>query len=267
MLKEERKNIVLELIRKNKSVRIAELTKMFGVSDETVRRDLTGLEKEGLLRCVRGGAVYNFSTAAEPHVELRLGKYVREKEAICRQAAEMVKDGESIAIQASTTALFLGKYLRGKKNLSVVSNSIELANELMREPTNSVILTGGSLWLDEQKTMGELAETDFKKFRVDKAFISVTGISPEVGLTEYNEQESRVTKAVLSSAYATILLNDSSKFDMMAFRKVCDIKQISGIITDWNVSAKDISLYKDMGIPVYVCREFSYEESGESIDK
>ena len=150
MLKSERYQKIMELIRQQQSVKVTELQAMFHVSDETIRRDLAALEQQGLLRCIHGGAVYDAFTAKEYHVDVRIQTNPLEKEAICREASKLIRDGESLAIEASTTTLPLGPLLAQKNNLTVVTNSILLANQISENTNNEVILAGGRIWREHE---------------------------------------------------------------------------------------------------------------------
>ena len=251
MLKTERQKIILELLQKEKNVKVRDLKERFEVSDETVRRDLNELEKHGVLRCVHGGAVYNSPMTHEYAVDQRIKHNQQEKEAICRRAAELVEDGSSVAIEASTTTLFLGNYLTLKNNLTVITNSIYLANTLVGNPTNRVKLVGGDLWVKDQKVMGADAEAGFVNYHVDIAFFSVSGISPDLGIFEFTEIERDLTRAVMKSAETRILLNDITKYDCKAFCKIAGIEDIDEIVTDWHVSNEMTAPYEKLGIRVH----------------
>lgn len=251
MLKNERLKFIVNKIREQQNVRVKDLKEYFQVSDETIRRDLMELEKQGLLRCVHGGAVYDSFTANEYEVEVRINNNPMEKEAICREAAELVQDGQSLAILASTTTLPLGKYLAAKNNLTVVTNSIQLGNQISSNMSNHVLLTAGNIWHDQQKTMGELTAYCFRRYRVDKAFFSVSGVSPSDGLTEYTEEESELLRAAIEMSRERILLNDSTKFGVVAFCRFAGIEAVHQMITDWHITKKELSYYTSMGIKVY----------------
>lgn len=251
MLKSERHTIIVDLIRQQQNVQMKELKELFEVSDETIRRDLLELEQQGLLRCVHGGAVYDSPTTQEYHIGLRIKKNQLEKEEICKKAAELIEDGQSISIAGSTSTISLGTHLALKNNLTVITNSIYLANQIMENKTNTVHLVGGTLWVKDQKTMGREAEREFGRFQVDKAFFSVAGVSPEKGLMEYNEDETELTKAVLCSAREPVLMNDSTKFDLLALYRIADIGSIQDLVTDWHISASELLPYRDAGIKIH----------------
>lgn len=248
MLKSERRELIIDTLRKERSVKITELMERFGVSNETIRRDLVYLEEQGMARCVYGGAVYDFLTTNEYNYSIRIKNNQQEKLCICREAAALVNDGDSIAIGGSTTTLELGRHLARKNRLTVVTNSLYIANEIASNTLNKVILTGGVLSRDEQKMTGPDTVASFGRYFVDKAFFSAAGISEEGGLTEYSEEERGITETLIRQAKKAILLNDTSKFNVTAFYKICDTREIDEIITDWRASARDVQAYENMGI-------------------
>lgn len=251
MLKTERQKIILDLLQKEQHVKVRDLKTRFDVSDETVRRDLNDLESQGFLRCVHGGAVYNSPTTHEYTVDQRVKQSQQEKEAICRKASELVADGESLAIAASTTTLFLGNYLALKNHLTVVTNSVYLANTIAGNETNKVKLVGGDIWLQEQKVMGADAELGFEQYCVDRAFFSVSGSSTELGIFEFTEVERNLTRSVIKSASSRILLSDVSKFGAKAFCRIAGIEAVHEIVTDWHVSSEMLEPYEALGIRVH----------------
>lgn len=251
MLKTERQKIILDLLQKEQNVKVRDLKVRFEVSDETVRRDLNELEKQVFLRCVHGGAVYNSPMTHEYTVDQRVKQNQQEKEAICRKAADLVEDGSSIAVAASTTTLFLGNYLALKNNLTVITNSVYLANTIAGNAKNRVKLVGGDLWAKDQKVMGADAEAGFRNYCVDIAFFSVSGVSPELGIFEFTEIERDLTRAVIRSAGNRVLLNDITKYGSKAFCKITGIEDIDAIVTDWHVSNEMAAPYENLGIQVY----------------
>lgn len=250
MLKQERQKMILDMIRKQQNVKSSELQEYFKVSDETIRRDLMALEKQGLLRCVHGGAVYVSPTTNEYHIEVRIHSHQMEKEAICREAARLISEGESVAIGASTTTVALGTFLKEKNNLTVVTNSLLLANQISQNETNQVHLVGGKIWIDHQKTMGMLAVEDFCRFRVDKTLFSIAGITADGSMTDYSEEETAITRALLKIGRTNIMLGDVSKFHTIALRHIGDIDSIHHIVSDWNVPWSDLKPFEEKGIHI-----------------
>lgn len=250
MLKSERYQKIMELIREQQSVKVTELQALFHVSDETIRRDLAALERQGLLRCIHGGAVYDAFTAKEYHVDVRIQTNQREKEAICQEACKLIRDGESLAISASTTTLSLGPLLAKKNNLTVVTNSIVLANQISENASNEVILTGGRICREEQKTMGPQTIACFQKYYVDKALFSVSGVTLTEGLTEYSETEAELLQAVMHAGREKMLLSDVTKYSVVALHRVAQVKNLRTMVTDWHMTKKELAPYEALGIQV-----------------
>lgn len=250
MLKQERYNIITDLVRQQQSVKSSELMQLFDVSDETIRRDLAALEKKGLLKCVHGGAVYSSSTTNEYHIDIRIKKNQREKETICEEAARLINDGEAVAIGGSTTTLALSRYLMMKNNLTIITNSVVLANQLAENETHKVILVGGRLIRESKKTLGSDTAANFLKYRVDKTLFSVAGITPKDGMSEYSEEEAEIAGTLIKIARESILLNDYTKFSTVALRHVGDIEDIDYIVTDANTPWNELKPYSQAGIKI-----------------
>lgn len=251
MLKQDRYNIIIDLVRQQQSVKSSELMQLFDVSDETIRRDLAALEKKGLLKCVHGGAVYSSPATNEYHVEVRIKRNQREKEAICEETAKLINDGEAIAICGSTTTLPLGQYLKLKNNLTIVTNSLVLANQLAENESHKVILIGGRLQQESKKTVGSEAAAHFLKYRVDKSLFSVAGITPKDGMSEYSEDEAELVKALIKIGREPILLNDYTKFSTVALRHVGDMEDLAHIVTDANTPWNELKAYSQAGVKVH----------------
>lgn len=251
MLKKERQALIMNMVERQKFVKVMDLKDLFHVSDETIRRDLADLEKTGQLHCVHGGAVYDTSSVNEYHVNLRAQQNQEEKKSICQFAVNLIENGASIAIGGSTTCQYLKEPIMNKSNLTVITNSLILADSISLNKTNRVILTGGDIWGDDRKTMGTITERTFRSHNVDLAFISVAGISAEKGITEFKEQEAAVTQAIIYSAKRVILLSDHTKFNFEAFRKVADLSEIDDIVTDHETPTEELRKYEELGIRVH----------------
>lgn len=249
-LKQERFDKIMSVLTKAHCVHIKDLADDMDVSNETVRRDLLELQEQGMLRCVRGGAVLDTPTAGEYDINVRVQTSAEEKQAICETAIDLIDDGDSLAIEAATTTLGLGPLLAGKNELTIITNSIYIGNEAAKNPTNSVIIAGGILDSTSQKNMGTMTVEAFNTVRADKGIFSVSGISQEFGVTEYSENEADVVKAIIGISKVAILLADYRKFNVAGFRKLCDLNRINTIVTDWRVTEKELSPFRKAGIRV-----------------
>ncbi len=248
----ERHQAILYLLEQGGRVTVAELAERFAVSEMTVRRDLDALERQGLLRRVRGGAVSARGRSYEPPFLTRSTVHQVEKERIGQVAAQLVEDGDSIALDVGTTTLEVARCLRqsGRRNLTVVTSSFRAAGLLAEQPDIRIVLTGGILRPGELSLVGQMAEQAFERFYVDKLFLGIGGVDLQAGLTEYNLEDAQVKQAMIRSAKEVILVTDSSKFDQVAFAAVAPLEAVDRIVTDTGIpppyrdalSTRDIQL-------------------------
>lgn len=253
MLNQRQKEII-EILSKEHNVRIEQLAKRFHVSGETIRRDLKYLENEKMLRRVHGGAVHSEMRIKELIYEEREIKNSEEKRAVAKLAANFIKDGDSLVINSGTSTQELAKALCQKNSLSVITNSIVIAGELVKNETNNVLVVGGKLRRDGMGISGNLSTEFVSKFRVDKAVIGIGGISLEHGLTEFQLEEAAVLRKMLEIAAQKIVLTDYSKLMQTCFNKVCDVKDIDIVLCDWNMPLKEQEEYREHGIEVYLAK-------------
>ncbi len=225
---------IIDLITRKRSVSIKELEELFHVSHMTIHRDLVRLEKEGILRRVKGGAILSKSTTAELTFTLREQQNREKKFIIGNKAVDLVEDGTAIAVDASTTTLHFVRNLKRKQfsNLIVVTTGIKAALELIGEHGIQVILCGGLVRDVSLSVVGKLAILALKEFHCVKAFISGEGLTFENGLTASNMLEVESKQALMESSSESILLLDSSKFGKTAFITIAPVESFSTIITD-----------------------------------
>ena len=236
MLALERRNLILEKLQDEKKVVVSELSSQFGVSEETIRRDLEKLEKEGLATKSYGGAVLNESTSIDMPFNVRKKANVPGKQKIAELVAARVHDGDHIILDASSTAVFIAKAIKDMENLTVITNSIEIIIELSDVSDWNIICSGGSL------REGYLA--GFNSFNADKAILSCKGIDLVKGVTDGNEMFSQAKQVMMQSARETILAVDSSKFDRIAFAKLCDAGAMDTVITDRRPDDRWLSFFE-----------------------
>jgi DeoR/GlpR family transcriptional regulator of sugar metabolism len=236
VIQSERRRQTVELVQQSGSVTVADLCKHFDVSEMTIRRDLRELDREGLLRRVHGGAVSSFGRSYEPPYQIRMTRQAEAKRAIGIKAAEMIVDGDSIGIDVGTTTLEIARALHGKRNLTILTSSIPIANVVISELSLStdvrLILTGGIVRSGELSLTGDLATRAYNAFHVDKAFIGVAGVSLEDGLTEYNIEDALVKRRLIRNARQKIVVADASKLGRTTFASIAPLSNIDMIITD-----------------------------------
>jgi len=254
-MSEERFQQILEILSSQGSVRIADLAKRLNISEMSIRRDLILLEKKGYLWRTHGGAINTWGRNYEPPLFLNLPpKELKkeEKKGIAKAAADLVQTGDFIALDIGTTALEIAKMLTLKQDITVVTPNFQAANVLVNSPKIRVITTGGILRPGELSMIGELAESVFDKYFVDKFFIGAACIDVNYGITNFNLDEARLKRAMMESAKSTILVADSSKFRKRAFVKICSLKEINLVISDSNISDSDLTILKESDVQVKI---------------
>ncbi|WP_239616265.1 DeoR/GlpR family DNA-binding transcription regulator [Cohnella mopanensis] len=234
---EQRKRSILEQLRQEGQVKVQELSLQCGVSEETIRRDLVQLEKEGQVKRVYGGAVGTKQANFEPPYLLRQKVRAEEKAKIGMRAAELINSGDTVVIDVGTTTLELAKAISGKERLTVLTNSIAVAYHLMESViegrfSGKIIVIGGQLNPEQQSLSGALGERVMEQFRVDKAFISIGGISVQRGASDYDLDETMLSRKMVAAASQTIVLADDSKLDKEAFVELAPIRRIDTIVSN-----------------------------------
>lgn len=248
MLVAERHQKIVELINERKSIRVTELSKMFSITEETIRRDLEKLESQKKLIRSHGGAVsINTSTASEVSYLEREITNVKEKKQIALEAIKQVTEGDKIILDASTTAWYMAKELPDM-DITVLTNSIKVATELSAKKEITVISTGGILRAESLSNVGPLAESSLVSYHVNKAFISCKGLHLERGMSEANEQQARIKELMVNCADTVFIMVDHSKFGVQAFTKFSDINSIDYIITDSQVDQQTVQQLTDRSL-------------------
>lgn len=248
MLAAERRNQILETLQENKRVVVSELSIQYNVSEETIRRDLDKLDREGLAIKSYGGAIFNEDTNIDLPFNVRKKRNVSGKQKIADLIEPLVSDGDHIILDASTTAVFIAKVLKSKERLTVITNSIEIIVELSAMQSWNVISTGGNVKSGYLALVGPKVIEDLESFNVEKAFISCKGFDVERGVTDGNEEFAQVKQGIIRSAKKRILAVDFSKFDKAAFSKICGIDQFDTVVTDQNPGESWLEYFDKRGI-------------------
>ncbi len=255
MLVQERHQVILDLLSKNRVVKVQELMATFNVSIETVRRDLDYLESQGFLRKVYGGAVISKKLAEEPSYSVREVVHLEEKRQIGIKCAELVENGETLIIDLGTTTLEVAKNLKQKKNLTIITNSINIALELINVKDFRVFVAGGRLRYGDLSCSGFLTSDFLKQFNVDKAIIGVGGITLKDGISDYHVEEAGTRRLMIERSNKVIAVADYSKFGVKAFTKVCDLSNVDILITDWNVDKHLLKKYRKFIKTILACEK------------
>lgn len=252
MLAETRRFKILELIRENGSAKVSRLSKLFNVTEPTIRQDLSKIEKTGEILRDHGGAYLKTVSQSVQTLSLEHRENMDLKSYIGRKAAEFVKPNSTIILDSGTTVSELTKHLKGIKGLRVITNSINIALILGVEPSVEIHMTGGVFKAPTLSLTGEKAAVFFDNMHADKLFLAAAGLSIKDGLTYPGISDLPVKKAMIESANETYLLLDSTKINKPAFAAINDLERIDYLITDEGISAKDRKSFEDLGIKVII---------------
>jgi len=245
-----RKNRITKIIKEKKSVTVTELSKQFDVSEETIRRDLAQLEKEGVLNRVYGGAYIVDGVQNDVDINLRKNIYSESKEKIASICSGLIENGDSIILDSSTTSLYIARKIIDK-NITVITNSLEIANVLDEAVNIKLIMIGGSF---DRKTLsfyGRNAEMFAQKYFADKVFVSCRALSLDKGIMDSNEHFAEMRRVFLNQGCEVHLVADFSKFDRIAFIHFADFSEINSIITDKKLRDEWYSFMEEKGITIY----------------
>ncbi|MEI6514017.1 MAG: DeoR/GlpR family DNA-binding transcription regulator [bacterium] len=248
LLPEERRQAILQHLRRDGKVTVPSLADDLAVSLPTVRADLARLETRGLLRRTHGGALPVESARHEPPYDERERTNPDEKRAIAKVAASFVQSGETILLDAGTTTYEIALELHSKRDLTVVTNSLAIAWTLMENPTFEVILLGGTVQHHRKATLGPLVIKQLESMNVDRAFVAVSGVDPVGGLTVIDFDAAQVKFAMMSRARETIIIADSSKLGQIAFAQIAPVTQASFLITDADADPRITRSLEELGL-------------------
>ncbi len=252
---DQRKKVILEQIEQRASVSVIELAETLNVSDMTIRRDLNELEKIGLIRRTHGGAVGSRGRSYEPPLAIRSSENNAIKQLLGKYAAEMVVEGDSIALDVGSTVYEIAVNLKNARNITVVTPSIPIATLFFDRSDVRLILPGGIIRAGELSMVGEYARHNLEYIFMDKLFLAVAAVNSSFGLTEYNVDDFAVKQAMIKNAKEIILVADSSKFEKTAFAFVAPLKVLSHLVTNEKPPKELIDTLKSNGVKIHIVNE------------
>lgn len=249
--KHSRQERIIALLRANPAVRVAELAREFGVSTETVRRDLDELGRIGAVNRTYGGAARS-SMGHEAAVNERLQEHVVERERIARYASALVETGDLIMIDGGSTTIHFARQLAAQgSQVTALTNSLGVAAALGRDPSSKVVLCPGDYYPSEGIVTGPETVAFLDRFFVDKAFIGASGLT-EAGPSEVHSSAAWVKRRMLRQAKRCYLLLDSSKFNVLRHELVCPLSDIGELVTDRRPTGALRAALKKAGVEVDV---------------
>jgi DeoR family transcriptional regulator, fructose operon transcriptional repressor len=249
MLPTQRRQAILTEVRQARAVSADELARRFGVSLETIRRDLRGLRDQGLLERVYGGALSVRST--EGTFAVRSTLHSTRKLAIARLAATLVAPEDTIVIDVGTTALEVARALPASFRGRVLTNSVPAAMVLAAREEIELLLCGGQVRPGDAACFGAQAESFFTEFYADKAFLGSGGVHVRAGLTDYHPPEVVTRRTIITQSAASYVLADSSKLGAIAVHRVCPLSRVTAVITDYQASPEVIEALTEAGCTVH----------------
>ncbi len=227
-----RQEKIVDYVRRNSSASVEELAELLTISRETIRRDLNELSQHGRIQKIHGGATIPHRLG-EGTFGQRMSENAEAKMAIARAAVKLFKRGETLFIDTGATTLFFAEQLADHTDMTIATNSIEVAKTICAaENNNQVFLLGGKFALGNQQTVGEMVISQIANFRAHHAVLTIGAIDTHTGAMDFNSEESQVAKAMLKQSQNLTVLVDSSKFNQLASFKVCSMKAITSLVCE-----------------------------------
>ena len=242
----ERERKILDRLSAEGSISVGPLARDLGLSEVTIRGDLKVLEEKGWINRTRGGA----APALHRDILERQRIFTQQKNAIARAAADLVRDGDVIMIEAGTTTALIARYLAGKRDIHIVTNSTLVFSYARMHPNLQITMTGGEFRRATESLVGPIALQTLGCLNVRLAFVGTDGFSLERGMTTHLMEGAEIVKAMKAHAQTTILTADSSKYGRIGFSHVLPLSAMDLILTDAGLDSRAESELREMGISV-----------------
>lgn len=242
---------ILEQIELEGDVSIFDLAAKLDVSEMTIRRDLDRLERSGAIRRAHGRAMKGNSGSYEPPFAFRTERQMLEKALIAKAISSLIQDRETVILDGGSTGAAIAKELV-ERELTVCTPSLKVADVLRRGNGIQLMVTGGMMRRGEESLVGPSAIATLSEHRFDTYIMTVSGIDPVQGCTEWNTEDAIVKRAALRVSTRCIVAADHTKFGASAFARVCDLEAVSRVVTDSGLSSLSIEKVRMLGVPVHV---------------
>ena len=250
MLNEERRRAIVDILTRQGRVLVTELSQHFDTSQVTIRKDLEILHTHGLVHRTHGGALPARDGALDdPTLREKEKLHHQEKLRIAENAASKVKEGQVVILDSGTTTTAIARTLRNFRNLTIVTNAVNIAAELSGTDIE-VILTGGTLRKNSFSLVGPIAEDTLRRLNADILFLAVDGFDAHYGLSTPNLLEAKVNRVMVEVAKRTIAVCDSSKFGRRSLSMIAPTSALQEVITDRGVPKSDLKALKQAGIEI-----------------
>jgi DeoR family transcriptional regulator, aga operon transcriptional repressor len=248
-VKAERLGEILDRVVESGSVDVPRLAKEFGVSGATIRRDLQALHEQGLIRRTHGGALPNPGGLEMP-IRYKASRQLKQKRAIGLAAAALVSDGEVVGMTGGTTATEVARALADRRDLTVVTNALNIAAELVSRPNIRLVVIGGNARHASYELVGPAAEQMIAQYHLNVAFVGTDGFSVSAGCTTHDEMEAHTDLAFIRQAARTVVIADSSKIGKVTFARICGPELVDTLVTDTGIEPDFQSTAEAAGVEV-----------------
>jgi DeoR family transcriptional regulator of aga operon len=250
----ERRSRISVMLREQGSVQVIPLAKQFGVSTQTIRKDLQYFVDKGIATRAYGGAILSSATefAPEPAIEVKRGIHTTEKEKIGQLAASLVEPGDAIILDSGTTTAHIARHLPNREDITVVTNDFGVLVELELKKKWEIVLLGGALRRKNMSFYGSQAEESIAGLLVNKLFLGVDGFDLSKGVTTHFEQEARLNRLMVEAANTVIAVTDASKFNRICLHHIVDIDQIDILVTDMDAPKQILDKCRESGVDVRI---------------
>lgn len=249
----DRRAQILKIIEEKGRVKVVTLSEMYKVSEVTIRNDLAQLEEKGLLIRARGGAFRAQRVGMDYKLNIKAKKHYKEKQTIGKATAALVKEGETIILDSGTTTLEVARQLGSFKDLTVITNALNIAIELAQYPQIKIIIPGGFLRDKSLSLVGPIAESSIQNYYCDKFIMGVDGIDAEYGVSTPNVEEAHLNKLMIDISREVIVVTDSSKFLHRSLAFIAPIRKIDKVITDTKIPDEERQRLENAGIKLILC--------------
>jgi DeoR/GlpR family transcriptional regulator of sugar metabolism len=246
MLKEERLDFIINLLKSNPSVKLGQLSVDLDVSEDTIRRDIEGLAKSGLLTRVRGGAIPHSPNAHSFQERIHISE--NEKAIIARKALSLIKPGDTILLDGGTTTYALAGLL--SMPLTIITNNVPVAAMLAGRKNMEVIVAGGRILADSQVTAGAGAISLFEQSHVDIYFLGICSLHHEIGVTSMDYFESEMKRAMVNCSDRMVALTGFDKIGTSEAYKICPIDMLDSIVTEISPDNEMFEPYRQRNIQI-----------------
>ena len=246
----DRRVYIIDKLNSSGQVDVSTLSKELEVSEVTIRNDLEKLEEKNILIRARGGAIKLDRVSTDFSISDKHKQHSEEKKRIGRAAAQFILDGETIILDSGTTTMEIVRNLPKTISLTVISNALNIANQLSEHPDVNLIIPGGLLRKKSLSLVGSAAEESFRNFYCDKLFLAVDGIDTTYGLSTPNLEEAQINRVMIAISKQVIVVTDSSKFHKRCLAFISPLNNIDMVITDSGILPEDKTRLENAGIKV-----------------